>query len=75
MISLPAALVRRARIFAAEHDTTLNALVRELLQDRLNREGRMRRAVELLMLEISENGPRSHVDPKSFRREELQEPR
>ena len=69
-ISLPAELVRAARIFAAERDTTLNALLREMLQERLNQEGRTKAAVER-MLEIAEQGPHSHVDPRSFRREEL----
>ena len=68
-ITLPAELVRAARIFAAERDTTLNALLREMLQDRLNREG-VRAAVER-MLNISQNGPCSHVDPRALRREEL----
>ena len=71
-ITLPAELVRAARIFAAERDTSLNALLREMLQDRLNKEGRMRAAVQR-MLEIADRGPWSHVDPKSFRREELYE--
>ena len=69
-ISLPAELVRAARMFAAERDTTLNALLREMLQDRLNKEGRMRSAVER-MLDIADHGPWSHVDPKSFRRDDL----
>jgi predicted transcriptional regulator len=73
-ITLPAELLRAARIFAAERDTTLNALLREMLQDRLNKEGRMRAAVER-MLDIAEHGPWSHVDPRSFLREELYERR
>jgi predicted transcriptional regulator len=73
-ITLPTDLVRAARIFAAERDTTLNALLREMLQDRLDREGRMRAAVNR-MLDIAEHGPLSDVDPGSFRREELYERR
>ena len=73
-ITLPAELVRAARIFAAERDTTLNALLRDMLQDRLSKEGRMRAAVER-MLEVAEHGPWSHVDLRSFRREELYERR
>ena len=69
-ISLPADLVRAARIFAAERDTTLNSLLREMLEEKLKKEGRMRAAVDR-MLEIAEHGPWSHVDPGSFRREEL----
>jgi predicted transcriptional regulator len=73
-ITLPAELVRAARIFAAERDTTLNALLREMLQERLDREGRMRAAVKR-MLAVAEQGPWSRVDPKSFQREELYERR
>jgi hypothetical protein len=65
-------LVRAARIFAAQRDTTLNALLREMLQEKLDKEGRMRAAIER-MLDIADHGPWSHVDPGSFRREELYE--
>ena len=71
-ISLPVELVRAARIFAAERDTTLNALLREMLEEKLNQEGRTRAAIAR-MLEAAEHGPWSHVDPGSFRREELYE--
>jgi hypothetical protein len=71
-ITLPGDLVRAARIFAAERDTTLNALLREMLQDRLNKEGRVRAAIERL-LKIAEDGPLTHLDPGSFRRQELYE--
>lgn len=73
-ITLPTELVRLARIFAAEHDTTLNALLREMLQERLDKEGRMRAAVAT-MLDIADHGPWSTVDLKSFTREELYERR
>ena len=73
-ITLPAELVRAARVFAAERDTSLNALLREMLQERLNKEGRMRAAIER-MLKVAEDGPWSHVDPGSVRREELYERR
>ena len=71
-ISLPAELVRAARVFAAERDTTLNALLRVMLEEKLNQEGRTRAAIAR-MLEIAEHGPWSHVDPGAFRREELYE--
>ena len=38
--TLPADLLQQAKVFAAEHDTTVNALVRELLQEKLSREQR-----------------------------------
>ena len=68
--SLPADLVRQAKIFAAEHDTTVNALVRGLLQDKLTAEGRARAAAERV-LQLAERCPSSAVDPGSIRREEL----
>jgi hypothetical protein len=73
-ITLPAELIRAARVFAAERDTTLNALLRELLQERLQREGRMQAAVHR-MLNIADQGPWSDTDPGSIRREELYERR
>jgi hypothetical protein len=70
--SLPADLVRLAKIYAAEHDTTINALVRELLQEKLSREGQARAAVDRL-LAIADRGPYFTADPGSIRREELHE--
>ena len=70
--SLPAELLRQAKIYAAEHDTTVNALVRTILQERLTAEGRAR-AAALRVLEIAEHGPHSPIDPGSIRREELYE--
>lgn len=69
-ISLPPELVHSARIFAAERDTSLNALLREMLEERLSKEGKTRAAVER-MLDIAENGPWSNVDPGSVDRDEL----
>jgi plasmid stability protein len=64
--SLPVDLVRQAKIHAAEHDTTINALVRELLQDRLTREGRVRAASQRL-LALAERGLCFTADPESIR--------
>lgn len=72
--SLPADLVRQAKVYAAEHDTTVNALVRELLQDALSRQGRARAAADLL-LALADRGPYFTADPGSIRREELHERR
>jgi plasmid stability protein len=72
--SLPTDLVRQAKVYAAEHDTTINSLVRELLEEKLTREGRVRAAAERI-LQIAERGPYSAVDPSSIRREELYERR
>jgi plasmid stability protein len=47
--SLPVDLIRQAKVYTAEHDTTINALVRELLQEALVREGRARVAADRLL--------------------------
>ena len=70
--SLPADLMRQAKIYAAEHDTTVNAIVRELLQERVSGEARIRAAAERF-LQLAASGPSSTVDPGSIRREELYE--
>ena len=70
--SLPAELIRTAKVYAAEHDTTVNTLVRELLDDKVNAEDRARAAAERV-LEIAKRGPYSSVDPGSIRREDLYE--
>jgi plasmid stability protein len=70
--SLPTDLVRRAKVYAAEHDTTINSLVRELLQEMVTREGRQRAAADRL-LALAYRGPYFSADPSSIRREELHE--
>jgi plasmid stability protein len=73
-LSLPADLIRQAKIYAAEHDTTVNALVRELLQEKISPEEQARAAGKAF-LEIVRNGVSSPVDPGSIRREEIYEER
>lgn len=70
--NLPVDLMRQAKIYAAEHDTTVNAMVRELLQEKLSNEARARAAAERV-LKLAEEGPLSPVDPGSIRREDLYE--
>jgi plasmid stability protein len=70
--SLPDSLLRAAKIYAAEHETTVNALVRDLLEEKLAADARSRAAVEKLMA-IAERGPYFTADPAGFRREELYE--
>ncbi len=70
--NLPVDLLRQAKVYAAEHDTTVNAIVRELLQERVNAEARARAAAERF-LQLAARGPHSPVDPSSIRREELYE--
>jgi plasmid stability protein len=72
--SLPADLIRQAKIYAAAHDTTVNALVRELLDQKLATEDNIRSAAARF-LEIAKSGAHSSVDPTSIHREELYERR
>jgi plasmid stability protein len=72
--SLPIDLVRKAKVHAAEHDTTINALVRDLLQEALSDEGRTRAAAKRL-LALADHGPYFAADPGAIRREELHERR
>jgi plasmid stability protein len=69
-LSLPVDLIRNAKIYAAEHDTSVNTLVRDLLHDALSLDDRADQAVERL-LELADAGPYSSVDPGSIRREDL----
>jgi len=71
--SLPAELVRQAKIYAAEHDTTVNAVVRELLEQKVSNNGRARAAAERILELSREKLLLSHVDPATIRREELYE--
>lgn len=70
--SLPAALIRRAKIHAAEQDTTLNAIVRDLLEEALSDEKRLRTAAKRL-LSLADRGPYFTADPGQIRREDLYE--
>lgn len=72
--NLPADLIHRAKVYAAEQDTTINTLVRNLLQEALSGENRAR-AAAARFLEIAERGPHSPVDPGLIQREELHERR
>jgi plasmid stability protein len=72
--SLPEDLVRDAKVYAAQRDTTINALVRELLREQVSGDARMRTAAERF-LAIADQGPYFTLDPASIRREELYERR
>jgi plasmid stability protein len=71
-LSLPSPLIRQAKVYAAEHDTTINALVRELLQEALSREDKARAAADRF-LAIANAGPYFTIDPGSISREEMHE--
>ena len=44
--NLPVDLMSQAKVYAAEHDTTVNAVVRELLQEPVSAEARAKSAAE-----------------------------
>ena len=67
---LPVDLLRQAKIYAAQNDTTVNAIVRELLQQKLAGEAKAKAAAERF-LQLAERGPHSSVSPESIQREEL----
>lgn len=70
--NLPVDLLRQAKIYAAERDMTLNAVVREMLEERVLAETRAQAAAQRF-LDLAERGPFSSVSPGSYRREELYE--
>jgi plasmid stability protein len=70
--SLPADLIRQVKVYAAEHDTSISALVRQLLEEKITAEEREREAVRQI-LEIARRGPSSPVDPATISREEMHE--
>ncbi len=73
-LSLPDELVRKAKVYAAEHDQTINAMVRELLKDTLARESRAHKAARRL-LDLAGQAPYSKINPGSIDREDLHERR
>ena len=70
--SLPVDLILDAKVYAAQHDTTVDALVSELLREKVTAEvrERSRRAAERI-LEIAREGPLFTGDPRSIKREDL----
>jgi plasmid stability protein len=70
--SLPSELVRQAKVYAAQHDTTVNALVRDLLQEKIARDERIRAAADRLV-DLASRGPYFMVDPGSITRDDLHE--
>jgi plasmid stability protein len=61
-------------MYAAEHETSVNAIVRELLEDALLPENRAVAATKRL-LTLADQGPLFTIDPRSITREELHERR
>ena len=73
-LSLPAELIKEAKVYAAQNDKTINAVVKELLEETISQKSRTRAAAQRI-LAIATRGPHSKVDPGSIRREELHERR
>lgn len=72
--SLPAELVKKAKMYAAARDLTINALVRGLLQEAVSRDDRARMAADRL-LTLADRGPYFSTDPGSIPREALHDRR
>jgi plasmid stability protein len=67
---LPDDLLREAKVYAAQHDTSVNALVKALLEEKLGKQARYR-AAALRLLELAQNGPYFTADPSTIRREDI----
>src|SRR3954452_25574691 len=67
---LPDDLLRDAKVYAAQHDTSVNALVKELLEEKLGKQARYR-AATLRILELAKQGPYFTTDPGTIRREDI----
>jgi hypothetical protein len=55
-VYLPVDLLRQAKVYAAEHDTTVNAVVRQVLEERVSAETRAKAAAQRF-LELAERVP------------------
>jgi plasmid stability protein len=71
-LHLPEDLIRDTKIYAAHHDTTINGVVKELLEEKLAGRDQYGAAMDRL-IEAMEQGPYTSVDPGSIRREEIYE--
>jgi plasmid stability protein len=73
-LSLPVELIKKAKVRAAEHEISMNALIRALLEEKLDEKDAARRAAREF-LEITKRGPYFKGDISKIRREELHERR
>ena len=73
-LSLPEDLIRSAKVYAAGHDTSINNLVKALLEEKLARESRALDAADRL-LALAEQGPWFDTDPGTIKRDDIYERR
>ncbi|HUK19544.1 MAG TPA: DUF6364 family protein [Bryobacteraceae bacterium] len=72
--NLPKDLLRQAKVYAAEHDTTINRMVREFLAQAVARDSRALEAMKRL-LELTKQGPYFDADLREISRDEVHERR
>ena len=70
-VSVHEDVIRTVRVYAAERDSTVDALVREFLTDLANREDRTRKARRRIA-ELSERST-SRIGSRAWTREDLHE--
>lgn len=66
---LPNDLLTKAKVYAAQHDTTVNSVVRQLLEEKLTSDENVRGAIARI-LAIADEGPYFTADLKSIDRDE-----
>ena len=71
-LSLPEDLIRKAKVHAAAHDTSINNVVRGLLEHLVQSESESRKAAERLIA-LARQGPWFDADPGRLKREDLYE--
>ena len=69
---LPSELLTKAKVYAAQNDTTVNSLVRELLEEKLSSNDKIRAAGRRI-LAIAKAGPYFSADLRSFTRDSYHE--
>jgi hypothetical protein len=69
---LPQDLLIKAKVYAAQHDTTVNRLVRELLEEKLTSDDTVQAAARRI-LEIADAGPYFSAELSSIDRDEYHE--
>jgi plasmid stability protein len=66
---LPSDLLTKAKVYAAQHDTTVNSLVRELLEEKLESDDEARAAVDRILASVDQ-GPYFTADLSAIDRDE-----